>query len=134
MPEYQTRSDGNGRYSGLHYFPSLDQAYAAWQEDPSIWKISWDINGEHYRFRPKFKKDQWNQLSEVKLVVLSDEYRDSSNESLFWIRQSVEVPHFNRLNQLKQDYNLAETEFENLCLAEMILEVVPDNQFINKHG
>ena len=132
--QYQTRSDGNGPYSGLHHFKTLQQAYSAWEQDPQIEKISWYINGVNNRFRPKYKKDLWNPFSEAKMCLLSKDYLEAKPEDLFWVQQEILTPNIQILIKKKKEENLNKAEFEQLCLAEQILAVYTPDQFFQKYN
>ncbi len=109
---FQTRNDG----SFLKFFDTFAEAYAEYQKDRSIWKISYDYGGESYRWRSKTKMDVWNAKSEQKIEDLFPEYATIDPDMVIWIDQEVYV-------QPKPD----ETDDEQM--ARCIRRVLSKKQF-----
>src|SRR5579872_6823181 len=84
---YQTRTE-----AGLTTnYATFREAYQAYLEDSTIWKISFEYRGEHQRWRNKTwdPQDCWSEHSERKLCALHPEYQNS--DKLFWVHQKVLV-------------------------------------------
>jgi hypothetical protein len=89
--EIQTRSDAeNTKWPGICIFFSIKEARAAYLEDKTIWKISWN----KYRYVPKYnnQEDKWSPLSEQKIASLNSKYSTASDTDLFWVYQHVILP------------------------------------------
>ncbi len=130
--EVQTRSDSNGKYSGLHFFDTVNASYNAWQEDKNIWKLSWEDAGGHHRFRPKLKGDDWNPKSEEKLNELSTLYKFALPDELFWIDQLLLPDNYDELFKLKAE--LSKEEYDNLYMVNCIKTVLSDQEFRLKYN
>lgn len=91
QPEVQTRSES----SGLEHFGSIQEAYTAWEQDDSIWKISFSVlteNGERMcRFRPVTKKDlkKWGHLSIQKIKCLKPDFDALQDHTILWMDQKI---------------------------------------------
>src|SRR5947209_2863592 len=86
--QVQTRND----IGEIKRFNAMQEAYTAWKQDSTIWKISFiDKDDKPHRFRPKYNKerDKWSESSEAKLELLSEAYRNASKEQLFWVDQPL---------------------------------------------
>lgn len=77
--EVQTRCNGV-----LVNYLTIAEAYAAWQSNPEIEKISWSsANGVRHIWRP-FKKGRLNPEIELQLNAISQNYRDTALETDWW--------------------------------------------------
>ena len=83
--EVQTR---NGRGETPHW-PSIRDAYEAYQRDNTIWKISWNEGKQRLRYVPKTKMVPWQPASEKKLEEIVPGYKDAGAGQLFWINQDI---------------------------------------------
>lgn len=90
-PEVQTRSET----SGLEHFESIQEAYTAWKQDDSIWKISFsmatNIGEKRCRFRPVTKEDlkNWGDLSLQKIKALKSDFDALENHTILWMDQKI---------------------------------------------
>lgn len=151
ITDVQTRSDRPGKWSGINIHGSVAAAYAAYQEDRGIWKISFSVpcnpdglqgtekdspfleEEEHKRFRPKYKTDVWGKESEAKLATLCPSYSKASNGQLFWVNQLVVSPKLKELLRSLGSKNITKREFEALNDAGCIIECLTDQEFRKKY-
>lgn len=94
--EVQTRSDDpDGVYAGNIFWRTIGEAYEAYQEDPSIWKISWsegDVRTSdwvHYRFviEPFRNLKTWESYPDV--VKLKPEIVKSRLDTTYFVNQNI---------------------------------------------
>ena len=130
--DVQTRSDYHkSLYAGCHYFPTVAEAYVAWQKDPHIWKISWDDSDGCYRFRPKKKGDAWYESSEKILCGMYENYKQAADDAFFWINQSVMPEDLDSLLFLKK--TMSEDQWDQLYMSKCIITVLSDAEFQKKY-
>ena len=84
MCNIQTRNE----VGELCFFDSVKNAYKAWQDDNTIWKISWSYFGVRFRFVVKMKTDVWSVEGEAKLCKLSESYRNGVDD-VFFVNQTI---------------------------------------------
>jgi hypothetical protein len=95
----QTRSDNHqSPHSGIKHWETVKDAYAAWQEDHSIWKISWTMKegdkSSQVRFlwtRP-IKAMNDKEFDQI-LSTMSQDYRTArslAQSAVFWYREDLE--------------------------------------------
>lgn len=104
---FQTRSDdSNGNaYPGLNFWPTLQDAHAAWQKDPTIWKISYAGN----RWLWKRRGDPWDDYEP--LLNCHEKYRGANPDAVFWFNR----PLMGDINDLqKAGAVLTDEEFRRL--------------------
>lgn len=122
--EYQTRSDN---YTGTLLFKTFDDAYAAYQRDPTIWKISFG----DYRWVKKLNFERWSDISEKKLRRMSKDYLEDKSE-IYWVHQTIQPDNYNiqwknRMNLVEQDEWVGDQYY-----ADCIKEILTDNEFRKK--
>jgi|SRR5271165_1149863 len=117
---YQTRSDD---HSGLRYFKTFQDAYAAFVKDPTIWKISF----ADQRWVTKRAFEEWSTVSEKKLKEMYKPYADGKS-TLYWVHQLVMPPNYETFwkDKLPLDRNSA---LEDQYYSEMIVEILTDEEF-----
>jgi hypothetical protein len=145
---FQTRSE-NG---SLEFFDNLEDAIKEYDNDPSIWKISYSTISEgnsttrgasctyvsynistSYRWRPKRKNEIWE--NESRLIELSEEYKNAGNDELFWINQPLDKDYLDFLNECwkaqfeKRSIYKNDDEIETAASRVAIKNVVSDNNF-----
>ena len=149
--EFLTRSDTPGtKHSGTKTWNCFLDAYNAWKEDDSIWKLSFkdprglqalenpyarmglsDQQGINMRWRPKTKKDIWE--NEDCLDNLSVEYANEIDiERVYWVWQHAMSPIFKELNQKLDNGEITWEEFEKLNSRTSIQQVLTDEEFLNQ--
>lgn len=87
--QVQTRSGTNG----LQFFESVKNAYEAYLNDKSIWKISFeDEDGKHRWVKKKKSEDDGKFVDEKTLCNLSEDYANCTNddETIFWYDQYLD--------------------------------------------
>ena len=126
--EVQTRSEENG----IFLYSDVKSAYKAWENDKTILKISWQTDKNvRLRFIPKTKNDKWNPKSEEKLREMSEEYKNSNPEQLFWVDQKMLPDNYDEISSLRN--TLSKEEYECLWLSSCICEIVTDEEFKRKY-
>ena len=129
----QTRSDGpGGKYLGLRFFATVGEAFGAAQEDPNIWKISWD---KHRFIR---KTEEWSPECEAKIATLLQghfihsgvEYSYTPPEypdRQWWVDQVIFPKEL--LKRRYETKEISQEEFERLAPSESIVEVLASDLF-----
>ena len=135
--EYQTRNE----QGMLNFFDTFDKAYAEYKRDPTVWKISFSVEKENFRWRSKTRKDVWSLESETHLKNLCSVYAQSkedalsspkgSRDELFWVNQAVFPPKF---REIYKDPNLSEDEKERLLNIACLLEIITDREFQERYS
>jgi len=125
---FQTRSDVNG----LGFFGTFNEAFNAWKKDNTIWKISFDADGTHMRWRPKIKKDVWD--NEDCLENLLEEYANELNlEKVYWVWQSAcDIEYWEQLIQMQDVGEITEEEADKLLDRANIKCVMTEVDFVNR--
>jgi hypothetical protein len=127
---FQTRSDVNG----LSFFGTFNEAFNAWKEDDTIWKISFDdADGTHMRWRPKTKKEAWE--NEDCLENLLEEYANEQNlEKVYWVWQSAhdDINYLEQLIQMQYAGEITEEERNKLLDRANIKCVMSEVDFVNR--
>lgn len=136
--KFQTRSDDHrSKFSSIFHFDSLKEAIKASDEDSSIWKISW---GEYIekdghkewmqsRWRPKMKGDVWENGDQT-LRQISDEYRNASNDTIFWVLQDVTPDEKYHVYEFFQERKIDdESEQDKIMLPLLIQAVLNQEEF-----
>ena len=126
---FQTRSDVNG----LSFFGTFNEAFNAWKEDDTIWKISFDdADGTDMRWRPKTKKDVWD--NEDCLENLSEEYANEPNlEKVYWVWQSAcDMKYLQELIQMQDAGEITEEESHKLLDRANIKCVMTEVDFVDR--
>lgn len=139
--EFQTRSNSSrGKYGGLNYFRSIDKAYGAWKEDPSIWKISWSDGEIDFRYLVKTKKKVWHQIEEDRILELYPRYSCASKDQIFWVYEKLEPQVSDILIKKKilgeiseEEYQKQKKIYKNKMRRENIVEVLTDEEFRLKY-
>ena len=121
--EFQTRNESGT----LEFFKTLKGALDAYDNDPTIWKISYihPITNISHRWRCKCAKDDlWGAPSEEKLVQLLPLYKDALPQDIFWVDQLLcpeRLPLMSR-----EDYAYILDHFE---MPDLIRSVLTDKDF-----
>ena len=127
---FQTRSDVNG----LGFFDTFNEAFNAWKEDNSIWKISFrNRDGTWMRWRPKTKKEAWE--NEDCLENLLEEYANEQNlEKVYWVWQSAhdDINYLEQLIQMQYAGEITEEERNKLLDRANIKCVMSEVDFVNR--
>lgn len=121
---FETRSEKNG----IYYYESLLSAIGAWDNDPTIFKISYDFQGKDYRWRKKLKGENWKS-SEKRLCKLSKEYNDAKKEEVFYVNQSLLPDNSEQLHCDRKNRKITEKEFSYLWYESCIIQVLSDKEF-----
>jgi len=74
---------------GISHVPNIADALAAYDDDSSVWKISFDHKHVSYRLRAKVRSDVWSPSSELKIAALGSEKKTA--HKVVWIDQTVLV-------------------------------------------
>lgn len=127
--EYQTRNNRGE----LKYFGTFAEALEETKRDKSVWKLSFNLDDEHYRWRPKTRADQWSPSSERKLCEMSATYDAESKNSktVYWVNQAMLAP--NRENLYKAHSDDPEKLEEALAL-DCILEICTEKELVARFG
>jgi hypothetical protein len=126
---FQTRTDEGE----LRSFDTFSEAFNAWKEDNSIWKISFsDADGTLMRWRPKTKKDAWE--NEDCLENLSKEYANEPNlEKVYWVWQSAcDIKYWEQLIKMQDAGEITEEESHKLLDRANIKCVMTEVDFVNR--
>ena len=143
---YQTRSDDiEGKHGGCKEFDTFEDAYTAWKEDPSIWKISitylgLTLRSERWKVRHKqlidFSKEMnefqalRNDQEEKFLGRLNRKYIDAKENDVFWIHQDLLSPNFKKNEKIhvySHEYR------DHLNRLESIHAILTDEEFYKRH-
>jgi hypothetical protein len=129
--EVQTRSDTcqNNRWPGLNYFNSLKEALEAYDQDNTIWKISYtDANDVDFRWRPKYKKEIW-KWSEDHINKQSEIYRNARPNDLFWINQLIIIPNCREVYRDLAAKSIPENDWDQYIMPMLIQDIKTDAEF-----
>lgn len=121
---FQTRSDN---IPSLRNFKTFDEAYAAFKQDNSIYRISFD--GQNWI--PKYMSDEeWYKQPEQKLRKLSKSYAEEKSD-LYWIHQTS-IPHNYYRQWISRTHLINNPMFEGQFQSDCIVEVLSDEEFKKK--
>ena len=125
--DFQTYSDVNG----VTFYNSFIEAFNAYQNDKTIWKISFDFQGREMIWRPKTKNDIWK--NEDCLMNLSEEYAAEQNpRKVFWIRQSAcNIEYLRELIEQKDKGEISSQDVDRLHDRSNIKCVLNEDEFVN---
>lgn len=133
--EFETRSEING----LKYFKNLEEAIKEYDNDESIWKISYStLNNTNYGWRIKVKGEKWSD-NEDKLDELNNNYKNATSDEIFWINQVTDPELYDKIfkdiyNKNGKKLNLEipkKEEIERIYYRECIRNVISDEDFRN---
>ena len=113
---------------GTQFYTTFLDAFEAYKNDKSIWKISWD---DCHRWRPKAKKDIWE--NEETLVNLSEEYADEENVSrVFWVWQLTIPENCDELFAMEKNGEITKEEMNKQWDRACIKSVITQEEFVNR--
>jgi hypothetical protein len=126
--DFQTRND----VGIIRVFPTFMEAYQAWKQDPTIWKISFNDNdGIPMRWVVKTKADQWE--NEDVLLGLNPEYANNPDRhAIYWVFQSMRAHNERAIRQQIVEELIAENEGERLIDRARLLNILSDMEFVNQ--
>ena len=129
--EFQTCSHING----TNIYKTFIEAFNAYKEDKSIWKISFDdADGTSMRWRPKTKSilDIWE--NEDCLLNLSATYSaEQDTNRVFWVWQlAIDVEYFCELIAKRNRGEITHNECSRLNDRANIKCVLTEEEFVNR--
>jgi len=132
--EFQTCNS----YGSIQFFTTFTQAYQAWQQDSTIFKISFDSNdGTPLRWIPKVKsiEDLFSTQSEQNINELCPEYMIEQNpETVYLIRQAMITPNHIEIYILYVLGKITEQEYNSRNLVGKIIECITTEQFVERYS
>lgn len=127
--EFQTRNN-DGK---LKFFGTFAEAFAEAKRDKSVWKISFDLNGNSNRWVLKPTSEQWSRKSETKLRSLSEKYATEAKDgkNLYWVHQEILAPDRERI--LRQ-FAGGEDRIEEELALNCIIDICTNEEFFGRFG
>ena len=127
--EYQTRNNRGE----LKFFDTFAAALEEAKRDRTVWKLSFSIGDEHYRWRPKTRVDHWSPESERKLCGMSATYNaePKNSRTMYWVNQAMLAP--NR-EELYKSYSEDPEKLEEAMTLDCILEICTEKDLMARFG
>ena len=123
MPEFQTRND----YGEIMHYSTFIEAYNAYIIDPTIWKISFELDdGQRNRWVTKKTTDTWSVYCETKLRELSPIYNNEHGTRNFWVHQKIQSPEW---FEISNDVHLSEEEKEIKKDISCLVQIATEDEF-----
>lgn len=121
---FQTRNEAGE----IKFFNDIGGAVEESRRDQTVFKLSFEFNGESHRWRPKKKSEPWSESSERNLCCTYDE-EAANSRSRYWVHQVLIGPNMDRI--LKEHSDDTERREEALNLDRLV-DICTERDFLER--